>query len=82
MGLNLDHPNKWKVDIAKSVDMYNDWFMNFAPEAFRATRITTTIEVLNAIHRTDCLKSITPDILIKNPEILATLRMSTCPPID
>jgi hypothetical protein len=81
MGLNLDKPSKWKADIARSVDMYNDWFMNFAPEAFRNTRVSTTVEVLNTLHRTNCLRDITPEIIVKNPEILSTLRMSTCPPI-
>jgi hypothetical protein len=31
MAVNLDKPARWKADIAKSVDMYNDWFMTFAP---------------------------------------------------
>lgn len=81
MGLNIDKPNKWKADIARSVDMYNEWFMDFAPEAFRNTRISTSAEVMNALHHTLSLRSITPEIIIKNPEILSTLRMSTCPPI-
>ena len=33
MGVNLDKPQKWKNDIAQSVDMYNAWFMEFAPDA-------------------------------------------------
>lgn len=31
MGVNLDKPGRWKADVAKSVDMYNDWFLKFAP---------------------------------------------------
>ena len=31
MAVNRDKPDRWKTDIARSVDMYNDWFMNFAP---------------------------------------------------
>jgi type II restriction enzyme len=81
MGLNLDKPNKWKQDIKKSVDMYNDWFMNFAPEAFRSTRFKTTEDVLNTLKKTDYYRNITSQLLADNPEILATLRMSTCPPI-
>lgn len=39
MAINLDKPHLWKADIAQSVDMYNDWFVNFAPVTFRASRV-------------------------------------------
>jgi type II restriction enzyme len=81
MGINLDKPHKWKQDIKRSVDMYNDWFMNFAPEAFRNTRVKTTDDVLHTLSKTDYYRNISPQLLADNPEILATLRMSTCPPI-
>jgi hypothetical protein len=42
MAANLDKSNRWKTGISQSVDMYNDWFMKFAPSAFRTTRIQTT----------------------------------------
>ena len=45
MPVNLDKPHQWKSDIIQSVDMYNDWFMKFAPVAFRNTRIQTTKDV-------------------------------------
>jgi len=32
MAVNRDKPDRWKRDIAQSVDMYNDWFMHFAPK--------------------------------------------------
>jgi hypothetical protein len=81
MRVNLDKPQEWKNDIAQSVDMYNDWFMKFAPQAFRTTRIQTTKDVEAALHATDNLKNIQPAMLRKHPEILPTLRMSTCPPL-
>lgn len=81
MPVNLDKPQKWKSDVAKSVDMYNDWFMNFAPVAFRETRIQTTIDVEAALTSTENLTNVRPTLLRKHPEILPTLRMSTCPPI-
>ena len=37
MPVNLNKPERWKDDIARSVDMYNEWFMTFAPKAFRDT---------------------------------------------
>jgi hypothetical protein len=81
MPVNLNKPHQWKADIAQSVDMYNDWFMNFAPGAYRATRIKTTKLVEEALKLTSFLVDIKPATLKRHPEILPTLRMSTCPPI-
>ena len=81
MGVNRDKPDRWKEDIIKSVDMYNDWFMNFAPDAFRKTRIQTTKDVEATLKATNNLADIRPEILREHPEALPTMRMSTCPPI-
>ncbi len=81
MAVNLDKPNRWKADIAQSVDMYNNWFMKFAPKAFRDTRVQTTKDVEATLRATDNLTKISPSILRDNPEVLPTLRMSTCPPL-
>ncbi|HEY5705734.1 MAG TPA: XamI family restriction endonuclease [Terrimicrobiaceae bacterium] len=81
MPVNLDKPQQWKADIALSVDMYNDWFMIFAPDAFRTTRVQTTKDVEAALHATGNLTDIKPALLRQHPEILPTLRMSTCPPL-
>ena len=81
MGVNRDKPDGWKEDIIKSVDMYNDWFMNFAPDAFRTTRIQTTKDVEATLKATNNLADIRPEILRDHPEVLPTMRMSTCPPI-
>jgi XamI restriction endonuclease len=81
MGVNLDKPQKWKADIAQSVDMFNAWFMKFAPRAFRETRIATTKAVEATLKATGNITNIKPEILRAHPEILPTLRMSTCPPI-
>ena len=81
MAVNLDKPAQWKADIAQSVDMYNDWFMTFAPQAFRDTREKTADAVEEALKLTGYLTDVTPKMLRDNPGILPTLRMSTCPPI-
>jgi hypothetical protein len=81
MPVNLDKPQHWKADVAASVDMYNSWFMRFAPDAFRTTRVQTTRDVEAALAVTGNLTNIQPAILRSNPEILPTLRMSTCPPL-
>lgn len=81
MAVNLDKPQRWKADVAQSVDMYNNWFMNFAPQAFRSTRVQTTTDVEAALRATGNLTNIQPATLRNHPEILPTLRMSTCPPL-
>jgi type II restriction enzyme len=81
MPVNLDKPQQWKADIIQSVDMYNDWFMKFAPQAFRTTRVQPTKDVEAALHATDNITNIQPVLMRKHPEILPTLRMSTCPPL-
>lgn len=81
MAINRDKPNRWKSDITQSVDMYNKWFMEFAPVAFRTTRIQTTTDVETALQLTGNLTNIRSEILREHPGILPTLRMSTCPPL-
>lgn len=81
MAVNRDKPDKWKEDIAKSVDHYNKWFMEFAPKAFRDTRIETTKEVEDALSWTSNLTNINVDMLRAHPGVLPMLRASTCPPI-
>lgn len=81
MPINLDKPQWWKQDIAQSVDMYNAWFMQFAPKAFRETRVKTAEDVEFALRSTANLTNVTPELLKMYPGVLSTLRMSTCPPI-
>ncbi len=81
MGINRDKPDLWESDIKASVDLYNEWFMEFAPKAFRDTRISTACKVESALLNSNYLLNISPDLLKNHPEILPILRMSTCPPI-
>lgn len=81
MAVNRDKPDRWKADVAQSVDMYNTWFINFAPQAFRETRVKVTEVVASTLQATNNLKNLQPQILQQNPGILPTLRMCTCPPI-
>jgi hypothetical protein len=81
MPVNLDKPHLWKTDVATSVDMYNRWFIDFAPAAFRDTRVRTTLSVQEALRATAYLTNVQPALLRQSPEILPTLRMSMCPPL-
>ncbi|HUB24849.1 MAG TPA: XamI family restriction endonuclease [Tepidisphaeraceae bacterium] len=79
--INADKPHLWKADIAASVDRFNQWFMRFAPEAFRSTRVETTQHVKAALTATNDLHNLTPEVLRANPGSLPTLRMCTAPPL-
>ncbi|BEM95037.1 hypothetical protein SME53J_44760 [Serratia marcescens] len=81
MAINLDKPQRWKEDVARSVDMYNQWFLNFAPGAFRTTRISATASVRASLLVTSYLRDIRPETIKETPSILSTLRMATCPPL-
>jgi hypothetical protein len=81
MAVNRDKVDLWKSDVAKSVDFYNNWFMTFAPKAFRDTRIETIKQVEQALQWTENLTNIRPETLQNYPSVLPMLRMTTCPPI-
>lgn len=79
--VNRATPDQWKTDIAASVDLYNDWFMRFAPATFREARVRATKHVEDALAKTANLTDIKPETLAANPGVLPTLRMATCPPL-
>jgi hypothetical protein len=73
VGVNRDKVDLWKADVAGSVDFYNEWFMVFAPNAFRETRIETTKRVERALLLTENLTNIRPETLQANPSVLSML---------
>ncbi len=81
MSANREATGQWKADIQASVDMYNQWFLKFAPKAFRDTRIEATIDVDKALKQSNFLSDISREIIEENSKFLSVLRMSTCPPI-
>lgn len=81
MPVNANKPERWKLDIAQSVDLYNNWFLQFAPETYRKTRIETTKQVENVLTWTTQLTDISSAVLQQYPSILPTLRMTTAPPL-
>lgn len=81
MPVNSTKPLRWKEDIRKSVDAYNDWFVRFAPKAYRDTRTITTETVRKAMATTRNMRDIGADTLRAHPEVLSVLRMATCPPL-
>jgi|ERR1700722_10132752 hypothetical protein len=81
MPINADKPQLWKADTRASVDQFNQWFMKFAPKAYRDTRRKTVESVEQGLSITNDLTTITPEVIKRSPGILPTLRMSTCPPL-
>lgn len=81
MPINADKPHLWKSDTRASVDQFNQWFMKFAPKAYRDTRRKTIESVKQGLRLTKDFTTITSDEIKANPGILPTLRMSTCPPL-
>ena len=81
MAVNRDKPDRWKRDIVQSVDMYNDWFVLFAPKAYQTTRVQTTKDVEATLKSTKNLANVGVELLRANPSVLPSLRMSTCPPL-
>lgn len=78
---NLRSPEIWKADSWHSVEFYNNWFMSFAPEAFRKARSGVLANVSEAFRITNDLTDITSHNIISNPSVLAGLRMTTAPPL-
>ncbi len=81
MPVNADKPHRWKADVNRSVDFYNDWFMSFAPEAYREQRVKQARIVEREMERTDYLRDISPALLKEHPSVLPLLRAATAPPI-
>ena len=81
MAANSHSPGRWNADIAQSVDFYNAWFLEAAPTTFRRFRAGAAATVRAAITATNHLRDISPAALSNHPELVATLRMATAPPI-
>ncbi|MCL2503891.1 MAG: XamI family restriction endonuclease, partial [Coriobacteriia bacterium] len=79
--INADRVQQWKTDIAKSVQMYNDWFFEAAPQAFKDSRMSAVEQVLNAFSVTDQMRSLTLSVLRRAPQIVSVLRMMAAPPL-
>ncbi len=81
MPVNCDKPHLWKNDVIRSVDFFNQWFLQFAPQAYRDKRRDTAGTVEQVFQITLNLTDLSPTVLRANPHILPILRMSTVPPI-
>ena len=67
--VNRNKPDRWKRDIARSLDMYNDWFMRFAPESNRTTRLQTTRDVEATLKATKNVTDVGMGLLRATPQL-------------
>lgn len=79
--INRNRPELWKEDTAASVAMYNTWFMEAAPQAYRDTRAGSIESIKRAFKWSQNMTAISPELIRANPDIVSALRMSTAPPL-
>ncbi|MDR1728004.1 MAG: XamI family restriction endonuclease [Acidobacteriota bacterium] len=79
--INANRVERWKADVAESVRMYNDWFFDATPQAFRESRAAAVQQVLDAFAATNQARSFSPEVLRNSPAIITVWRMMTAPPI-
>ena len=79
--INRVRPDLWKTDFETSVGIYNQWFLEAAPDAFQTARQTIVDFVEDLFEATDYLRNLTPEVIVAAPGIVTALRQSTAPPI-
>jgi len=79
--INADKVAMWRADVAESVSLYNAWFFEAAPKAYRDTRQDTIDQVKHAFVTTNDMRGLTPAVLASQPSIISSLRMMTAPPL-
>lgn len=78
--INRNSTELWKGDTTRSVSLYNEWFLNFAPKTYINERKRAIEQVRLAIEQTKNFQCTTTH-LKKHPEFITIFRMATTPPI-
>ena len=60
--INRVRPDLWKTDFETSVGIYNQWFLEAAPDAFQTARQTIVDFVEDLFEATDYLRNLTPEV--------------------
>lgn len=79
--INRLRSDLWKADTLASVEQYNNWFFDAAPDAYQTARAIVQKQVLDLMEATNFMRDITPEVIFEKPELLETLRQGTAPPI-
>lgn len=78
--INRNNCDLWKEDTCRSVEMYNEWFLSFAPSTYINEREKSAKRVVKAMRQTDNFRLSTENIF-EHPDAISILRMVTAPPI-
>ena len=81
VSINKCDTQRWKQDVRESVLLYNDWFLRFAPAAYRSARASSLASIDDAFEKSGYFRNISAGLLKEEPGILAILRMATMPPL-
>lgn len=81
MEINRTHTAQWKNDVLDSVHMYNEWFFDSAPAAYRHSRLQVIEEINTLFQHTNNLRNVTPQQILDKPALLGVLRQITAPPL-
>ncbi len=79
--INKKNIERWKTDVQESVAFYNNWFLDFAPSTYINARQKSIDKVEKTFQITECLSSLSIDLLKSIPEAISILRMATTPPL-
>ena len=78
--INRNNSDQWKEDTCRSVEMYNEWFLGFAPATYISEREKAKRQVANTMKLTNNFH-LNKENLLAHPGTISILRMVTAPPI-
>ncbi len=79
--INADQEQRWRSDLSAARAAHQTWLLTEGQDAHRRARAKSVVDVERMLDLTSDLRTVTPEILRRNPSILATQRMSTAPPL-
>ena len=77
----IEIAEQWKKDTCISVQMYNDWFMQFAPKTYIDEKIKAEESIDVALKKTCNFLKLDHGILMADPKTIFLMRMATTPPL-
>lgn len=79
--INRTNPDSWKADTARSVEQYNQWFLDFAPRTFINAKEESARSVQSVFVQTNYLLDLSDSWLLAHGTAFKSLRQMCAPPI-
>ncbi|SDT19763.1 XamI restriction endonuclease [Friedmanniella luteola] len=79
--INSGTPARWRPDLTAAQLAFEAWYATGGRLAYRVAREAARDEVTALLDETDGLQALSPALLRRRPQHLATLRMTTAPPM-